>query len=107
MEKKVYYITNPRVKDKYRIPNLIEKTGDMVTIITKKEQLKRELMGANKPELIICDRCTFLLTKEQISDVNNNCFNIHPSFLPFNRGYHPNYWAIYDGTPSGTTILMP
>lgn len=30
--------------------------------------------------------------------------NIHISYLPFNRGAHPNFWAHYDGTPHGVTI---
>lgn len=30
--------------------------------------------------------------------------NLHISLLPYNRGAHPNFWAHYDGTPSGVTI---
>ena len=30
--------------------------------------------------------------------------NLHPSFLPYNRGKHPYYWSIVDDTPSGVTI---
>lgn len=30
--------------------------------------------------------------------------NLHISYLPWNRGAHPNYWAIKEGTPSGVTI---
>ena len=30
--------------------------------------------------------------------------NLHISYLPWNRGAHPNYWAIREGTPSGVTI---
>ena len=30
--------------------------------------------------------------------------NLHISFLPFNRGSHPNFWSFYDGTPKGVTI---
>lgn len=32
------------------------------------------------------------------------CINIHPSFLPFNKGAYPNVWSIIDGTPAGVTI---
>ena len=32
--------------------------------------------------------------------------NLHISYLPFNRGYHPNFWAHYDGTPSGVSIHL-
>jgi methionyl-tRNA formyltransferase len=30
--------------------------------------------------------------------------NLHTSFLPFNRGSHPNVWPIIDGTPAGVTL---
>lgn len=32
------------------------------------------------------------------------CFNLHTGFLPFNRGAHPNVWAIVDETPAGVTL---
>ena len=32
--------------------------------------------------------------------------NLHISFLPFNRGAHPNFWSHFDGTPSGITIHL-
>ena len=103
MNNKVFYVTNPRVKDLYCLPNIIESYGDSVEIFTSKEELNN---GFSKkiPDLIICDRSTFLLTKEQINLVNSNCYNIHPSLLPFNRGYHPNFWSFYDHTPSGVTV---
>jgi methionyl-tRNA formyltransferase len=30
--------------------------------------------------------------------------NLHPSYLPYNRGRYPNAWGWYDGTPQGVTI---
>lgn len=30
--------------------------------------------------------------------------NLHPSYLPFNRGQNPNVWSIVEGTPSGVTL---
>jgi methionyl-tRNA formyltransferase len=30
--------------------------------------------------------------------------NLHPSFLPFNRGWHTPSWAILEGTPIGATL---
>lgn len=37
-----------------------------------------------------------------------NCpiVNLHIAYLPFNRGAHPNFWAHYEGTPSGVTIHL-
>ena len=100
----VYYVTNPHVRDKYLIPSIIESSGDKVKIYTKKNVLRDSLRSCETPDIVVCDRCTFLLNKAEIDLVANNCFNIHPSLLPYNRGYHPNFWSFYDNTPSGVTI---
>lgn len=30
--------------------------------------------------------------------------NLHVSYLPYNRGAHPNFWSFVDNTPPGVTI---
>lgn len=30
--------------------------------------------------------------------------NLHPAYLPFNRGHSPNVWSIIDGTPAGVSL---
>lgn len=32
--------------------------------------------------------------------------NMHPSLLPYNRGKHPYYWSIVEGTPHGVTLHL-
>lgn len=32
--------------------------------------------------------------------------NLHMSYLPYNKGAHPNVWAIYEETPAGVTLHM-
>ena len=32
------------------------------------------------------------------------CLNLHPAYLPYNRGWHTPSWAILDGTPIGATM---
>src|SRR6266542_352813 len=32
------------------------------------------------------------------------CFNLHPAYLPYNRGADPNVWSIVEGTPAGVTL---
>ena len=31
-------------------------------------------------------------------------FNLHPGYLPYNRGLYPNVWALAEGTPAGVTL---
>ncbi len=32
------------------------------------------------------------------------CFNLHPAYLPYNKGAFANVWAIVDRTPAGVTF---
>ncbi|MAF15380.1 MAG: hypothetical protein CMG93_05315 [Marinomonas sp.] len=32
--------------------------------------------------------------------------NLHISYLPFNKGAHPNFWSFYEGTPAGVSIHL-
>lgn len=45
------------------------------------------------------------LVPESVLAVSGNGFlNLHPAYLPFNRGWHAPTWSILDGTPSGATL---
>ena len=45
-----------------------------------------------------------ILKKQQIESSKNPIINLHISFLPYNRGSHPNYWSWVENTPKGVTI---
>lgn len=36
----------------------------------------------------------------------SRCINLHISYLPWNRGAHPNFWSYWDDTPKGVTIHL-
>lgn len=57
-----------------------------------------------RPELGILVQFGYILRPEFISLFPKGCINLHPSYLPFNRGAHPNVWSITDGTPAGATL---
>jgi len=46
----------------------------------------------------------YIVKKEFLDIFPMGCLNLHPSFLPYNRGAYPNVWAIVDGTPAGATL---
>ncbi|WP_271251634.1 formyltransferase family protein [Pseudanabaena sp. Chao 1811] len=31
-------------------------------------------------------------------------YNLHPSYLPWGRGYYPIFWALWEDTPAGATL---
>ena len=47
-----------------------------------------------------------ILKQSTIDGFECPVFNLHISYLPYNRGAHPNFWSFYDNTPSGVTIHL-
>lgn len=45
-----------------------------------------------------------IITKNQLEAINYKAINLHISYLPYNRGSHPNFWSFMDNTPKGVTI---
>jgi methionyl-tRNA formyltransferase len=45
-----------------------------------------------------------ILRPELLELFPSGVVNLHPSFLPYNRGANPNVWSIIDGTPAGVTL---
>lgn len=45
-----------------------------------------------------------IIPEEIIKKTKNPIINLHISYLPFNRGSHPNYWSFKEKTPKGVTI---
>ncbi len=46
----------------------------------------------------------YILREPLLKALKHGVLNIHPAFLPFNRGANPNVWSIIEGTPAGVTL---
>jgi methionyl-tRNA formyltransferase len=46
----------------------------------------------------------YMLTGEFIRKFTHGVINLHPSYLPYNRGAYPNVWPIIEGTPAGVSL---
>lgn len=57
-------------------------------------------------DLVISYGYRHILKKNIIERSSVPIINLHISYLPWNRGAHPNFWSFYDGTPSGVTIHL-
>lgn len=55
-------------------------------------------------DLLVCFGYRHILRKKFLDAARMPILNLHISLLPWNRGAHPNFWAFYDGTPSGVSI---
>jgi methionyl-tRNA formyltransferase len=45
-----------------------------------------------------------IISENLIKKIKKPIFNIHLSYLPFNRGAHPNFWSFIEDTPAGVSI---
>jgi pseudaminic acid synthase len=57
-----------------------------------------------KPDIAISVFFGYIFRKPFLDLFPRGCINLHPAFLPYNRGAYPNVWSIVEGTPAGTTI---
>jgi methionyl-tRNA formyltransferase len=46
----------------------------------------------------------WIISKELIGLPKYGFINTHPSLLPYNRGKHPNFWALVEGSPFGVSL---
>ena len=55
-------------------------------------------------DLIISFGYKKIIKKNILKKLARPPVNLHISYLPFNRGSHPNYWSFKEKTPSGISI---
>ena len=63
-----------------------------------------ETIANLKPDLALSVLFGKILQPNFIRIFSLGVINVHPSYLPFNRGAYPNVWSIVDSTPAGATI---
>lgn len=57
-----------------------------------------------KPDIAVSVYFGYILKQKFIELFPGGCINLHPAYLPYNRGANPNIWSIVDGTPAGSTL---
>lgn len=57
-----------------------------------------------KPEMGMSVLFAYLLKRDFLALLPRGCLNLHPAYLPYNRGMYPNVWSIVEGTPAGVTL---
>ena len=55
-------------------------------------------------DYIICIHFPYIVPKEILSIPKHGVINLHPAYLPYNRGWHTPTWAILEDTPIGATL---
>lgn len=60
-----------------------------------------EVLGA---DIAVSVLFGYILRTEFIDLFPSGVINLHPSYLPYNRGEYPNVWSIVENTPAGVTL---
>lgn len=56
------------------------------------------------PDLLLLAWWPYIIKKEILEIPRIGCLNLHPSYLPYNRGKNYNFWTIVEEVPFGVTI---
>jgi len=72
--------------------------------VVKNYQKIPSLKEFKQSDLIISFGFRKIISENIIKKLKKKIINIHLSYLPFNRGAHPNFWSFIENTPSGVSI---
>ncbi|MGE5244012.1 MAG: methionyl-tRNA formyltransferase [Betaproteobacteria bacterium] len=96
-----------RATDDAALVGLCENAG-LFPLVVRAGHLDRtaavEALRALRLDFLICVHFPFLIRGPVLEAAAKGVLNLHPAYLPFNRGWHTPSWAILDGTPAGATL---
>jgi methionyl-tRNA formyltransferase len=100
---KILFLTN-NTEITSPLINWLNSQNETVTVF--KDPINRELILKYKPDLVISYNYRHLIKQDIISFMPNRIINLHISYLPWNKGSHPNVWSFIKDTPKGVTIHL-
>jgi len=69
-----------------------------------REKQGLELLSELNPDYIIGVHFPYIIPKPVLAIPRLGVLNLHPAYLPYNRGWHTPSWSILEGTPYGATL---
>ncbi|AEH36987.1 methionyl-tRNA formyltransferase [Halopiger xanaduensis] len=82
---------------------LCDRDGVFVhSLLTTREQLRT--IEDVRPDFLVSCGYRRLVPESILEIPTEGCVNLHPAYLPYNRGANPNVWSIVDNTPAGVTL---
>ncbi|WP_436930030.1 methionyl-tRNA formyltransferase [Halosimplex halobium] len=72
------------------------------SLLTTEDQLS--VIPEVKPDYVVSCGYRHIVPEEILNVPTEGCLNLHPAYLPYNRGANPNVWSIVEGTPAGVTL---
>ena len=99
MEKKIIIFGYDKKTTKFY--DYIQNKKKFIFTFKKKININKNL---DEFDLIVLYGYREIVNKFFIKKYYNKLVNLHISYLPYNRGAHPNYWSWVNKTPHGITI---
>lgn len=62
------------------------------------------LLESIEPDYIVSVHYQYIFPTEVLDVPTEGVVNLHPAYLPYNRGWHTPTWAIFEETPYGATL---
>jgi methionyl-tRNA formyltransferase len=82
---------------------LLERDDTTVqALITHEEQY--DSVKKLEPELLVSAGFRSIISEEILQIPDLGAVNLHPSYLPYNKGANPNVWSIIEGKPAGVSV---
>lgn len=72
------------------------------SLLTTKDQL--QAIKNIQPDYVVSCGYRHIVPEDILDIPIEGCLNLHPAYLPYNRGANPNVWSIVEGTPAGVTL---
>jgi methionyl-tRNA formyltransferase len=69
-----------------------------------REERGLSTLGAIAPDMILAVHFPYIVPPVVLQIPRIGVLNLHPAYLPYNRGWHTASWAIIEGTPVGATL---
>lgn len=88
-------------KNKTKLIDFLKNKDHEVIEFGNQSLKKKDIISA---ELIICYGYKKKISNHLLKLSNKPIINLHISYLPYNRGAHPNFWSFYENTTKGVSI---
>lgn len=83
-----------------------EKIAEPIRLTHDEIQSTAEPITDSDADLIVAYGYRHILKGPILDKFRGRIFNLHVSYLPWNRGADPNFWSWFDNTPKGVTIHL-
>jgi len=88
--------------------NLVKTLADWLRekeeVVYTEDKITIDFVKQVNPEFIVSYNYKYLISEKVISFVDGKAVNLHISYLPWNRGAHPNVWSFLEDSPKGVSI---